>query len=74
MPLGEAVRSQRKALGITQHELGLLAHCGPVFIHALERGKPSLRLNKLVDVLTVLGLQLTVEPGKQGLRIRVPTA
>ncbi|RKH51638.1 helix-turn-helix domain-containing protein [Corallococcus llansteffanensis] len=65
-PLAEAVRKQRKALGLTQNNLSVLAGCGPVFIYDLEAGKkPTLRLDKLVDVLEVLGLQLTLEPGKQ---------
>ncbi|HSP79639.1 MAG TPA: helix-turn-helix domain-containing protein, partial [Myxococcaceae bacterium] len=64
-----AVRRQRKALGLSQEQLSELAGCGPVFIYDVESGKPTLRLNKLLDVLVVLGLQLTLEPGKQGLRV-----
>ncbi len=65
--LAVGVRDRRKALGLTQLQLADLAGCGPVFLYALERGKSSLRLDKLVAVLEVLGLQLRVEPGKQGL-------
>jgi y4mF family transcriptional regulator len=68
--LAGTVRAQRKRLGLTQLELSRLAGCGPVFLYDLERGtKPTLRLDKLVDVLTVLGLELNVELGKQGLRV-----
>ncbi|MFL5359112.1 helix-turn-helix domain-containing protein [Archangium sp.] len=68
--LAGAVRRQRKALGLTQQEVSELAGCGPVFIYDLESGrKPTLRLDKLLDVLAVLGLQLTLEPGKQRLRV-----
>ncbi|MBM7113366.1 type II toxin-antitoxin system Y4mF family antitoxin [Archangium primigenium] len=68
--LAQAVRKQRKALGLTQEDLSALAGCGTVFIHDLESGrKPTLRLNKLVDVLEVLGLQLTLEPGKQRIQV-----
>ena len=68
--LARAVRTQRKALGLTQQEVSELAGCGPVFIYDLESGrKPTLRLDKLLDVLAVLGLQLTLEPGKQCLRV-----
>jgi HTH-type transcriptional regulator / antitoxin HipB len=68
--LARAVRSQRKRLGLTQHALSSLAGCGPVFIYDLESGKkPTLRLDKLVDVLQVLGLQLVLEPGNQRLQV-----
>jgi len=47
-----------------------MAGCGPVFIYDLETGnKASFRLDKLIDVLEVLGLQLALETGKQGLRV-----
>lgn len=52
---------------MTQLELSTLAGCGPVFVYDVERGKPGVRLDKLVDLLEVLGLQLTLELGKQGL-------
>ena len=68
--LADAVRRRRKGLGITQAELARLAGCGPVFVHAVERAKPSLRLDKLIALLEVLGLELLVQPGHSGLRGR----
>jgi y4mF family transcriptional regulator len=62
--LAEAVRAQRKALGLTQVQLADLAGCGPVLVYAIENAKTTVRLDKLVDVLSVLGLQVRVEPGK----------
>jgi y4mF family transcriptional regulator len=67
--LGAAVRRQRRSLGMTQLEVSTLAGCGPVFVYDVERGKPGLRLDKLVDLLQVLGLQFALQPGKQGLRV-----
>ncbi len=67
--LAAAVRQRRRALSLTQAELARLSGCGTAFLYALENGKRSLRLDKLVDVLVVLGLQLKVEAGKQGLAI-----
>lgn len=68
--LGQAVRSQRKRLRLSQQDLSALAGCGPVFIYDLESGrKPTLRLDKLLDVLHVLGLQLTLENGQARLRV-----
>jgi y4mF family transcriptional regulator len=69
--LAGALRTRRKALGITQIELARLAGCGPVFIYDLESAKPTLRLDKLLDVLDVLGLELVLREGKSRLRIEL---
>ncbi len=65
--LGEEVRRRRKVLRLTQAELADLANCGPDFLYDLERGKPTIRIDKLMLVLEVLGLTFKLEP-------RVPTA
>lgn len=67
--LATAVRARRKALRLTQIELGKFAGCGVDFIYDLEYGKPTVRLDKLMAVLLVLGLQLKLESGKQGLSV-----
>lgn len=68
--LGRAVRARRKRLGLTQLEVADLAGCGPVFLYEVETGKKAtLQLGKLLDLLSVLGLQLKVEPGREGLEI-----
>ena len=47
-----------------------MAGCGPVFIYDVERGqKATLQLDKLVEVLRVLGLELVLELGHDGLRV-----
>ncbi len=69
--LAAAVRARRKALGVTQIELARLAGCGPVFVYALETGKKTLRLDKLLDVLEVLGLELVVMQGRGAIRVEV---
>ncbi len=68
--LGEAVKKRRKLLKLTQDELGKFAGCGSLFIHELEKGKATIRLDKLIDVLKILGLQLTIEPGKSGIQVK----
>lgn len=62
--LGEAVRQRRLELGLRQSELAELAGCSQRFVHTVEQGKPSLRLDKLLDLLRVLGLGLSVVPGR----------
>jgi len=67
--LAATARVRRKALGVTQIELARLAGCGPVFVYALETGKKTLRLDKLLDVLEVLGLEMVVKQGRGGIRV-----
>jgi HTH-type transcriptional regulator/antitoxin HipB len=67
-----AVRRRRKLLGITQQKLAEMAGCGLVFVYNLEHGKPSLRFDKLLDVLAVLGLELVVAVDESGLRLSAP--
>lgn len=64
--LGAAVRDQRKALRLTQAELADLAGVGVAFLYDLERGKSTVRLNKVLAVLDILGLELRVAVGRRG--------
>jgi y4mF family transcriptional regulator len=65
--VGRKVRDRRKSLGLTQDDLADLARCPPRFVPGLEAGKPSVRLDKLRDVLDVLGLELDVTPRRTSL-------
>ena len=56
--LADEIRDRRDALALTQQDLADLSGCSPRFIGALEAGKSSVRLDKLVDVLAALGLEL----------------
>lgn len=68
--LGDAVRARRAELGLRQSELAELAGCSQRFVHTVEQGKPSLRMDKLLDVLGVLGLGLELVPGRGEVRTR----
>lgn len=68
--LGEEVRRRRRELGLRQAELAELAGCSQRFVHTIEHGKTSLRLDKVLDVLAVLGLGLVLVPGRG--RVDVP--
>jgi len=65
--LAEVVRARRHRLGLGQEELAELAGCSARFVHTVEAGKTSLRLDKLLDVLTALGLRLVVSRGPAGI-------
>ncbi|MEZ5962419.1 MAG: type II toxin-antitoxin system Y4mF family antitoxin [Planctomycetota bacterium] len=60
--LGAAVRRQRRQLGLRQTVLADLAGVGVAFLYDLEKGKPTLRIDKVLSVLEALGLGLTVAP------------
>ena len=53
--LGEALRTSRKRLGLTQRQLALVAGVGVRFIVDLEAGKPTVRLDSVMRVIEALG-------------------
>jgi y4mF family transcriptional regulator len=58
--LADAVRAAREAAGMTQAALAERARVGLKFLYELESGKDTLRTDKVLDVLKVLGLHLLV--------------
>ena len=60
--IGAIVRDARKAAGLRQDELAASAGVGLRFVVELERGKPTARLDKILQVLSALGLRMTVLP------------
>lgn len=56
--LGNAIRQERKALGLRQDELAAASGVGLRFIVELERGKPTVQLGKVLSVLAALGCDL----------------
>lgn len=63
--LGAVMRERRKALGINQSELAALAGVGLAFLYELEHGKATVRVDKVLAVLDVLGLELHVRQGRE---------
>lgn len=59
--LSSFIRYQRKKLGLTQEELALKAGVGIRFIREMEQGKKSLQFDKIEQVLSLFGFQLTPE-------------
>ena len=58
--LGAVVRAVRREAGIDQVRAAGLAGVGTRFLGDVERGKPTLRLGLVLQVLERLGLELTV--------------
>ena len=59
-PLGKQIKAVRKQSGLTQLEFSSRAGVGLRFIRDLEQGKPSVRLDKVNQVLKFLGHHLEV--------------
>jgi y4mF family transcriptional regulator len=57
------VRARRKELSLRQDELADLAGVSERFVYALERGKRSVQLDKVLAVLSALGLHLELRRG-----------
>jgi phosphoglycerate-specific signal transduction histidine kinase len=60
---GRARLLSYRSAGLHQNELALLAHVSTRFVHALGQGKPTVQLDKVLDVLRQLGLDFVLRPG-----------
>ena len=54
-PLIKFLKAKRRALGLNQRDLAGRAGVGLRFIRDLEQGKPTLRLDKVNQVLALFG-------------------
>ena len=59
--LGAAVRQQRQHLGLKQDDVAGLGNTGTRFVGDLENGKPTIQLQKALDLLELLGLEVVVQ-------------
>lgn len=60
--IGAVVRKTRLAQGLRQDQLAAAAGVGTRFLVELERGKPTVRLAKVLAVLDALGCRVDVTP------------
>ena len=58
--LGRIVRNQRHESGLRQIDLAGIGNTGNRLIVDIEKGKPTVQLQKVLDVLDLLGLELIV--------------
>jgi len=59
--IGEQIRSTRKAQGLTQPDLALMANVGVRFIVDMESGKETCQLGLTLRVLQTLGINLVMQ-------------
>lgn len=58
--LGKIARAARKKQGLTQLDLAGLAGKSNRFLIDMERGKETLQMQMVIDVLALLGLELVI--------------
>ncbi|CAN5504727.1 hypothetical protein BH10PSE18_BH10PSE18_39750 [soil metagenome] len=58
--MGAVVRAQRQTSGLRQIDLAGIGNTGNRLIVDIEKGKPTVQLQKVLDVLDLLGLELVV--------------
>ena len=56
--LSKIIRFHRKKAGLTQKELADLAGIGKTAVFDLEKGKPTAKMQTLLQVLSVLNIHL----------------
>jgi len=59
--LGRIIRKRRKEDGLTLHDAAAVCGVSHVFLSALENGKESVRLDKVLKVTSCLGIEITAE-------------
>lgn len=70
-PLAGAIRAQRARLGLSQQEAADLAQVSVNLIRQIEGGKATVRLDKLLQAMTAVGLQFDLTLGNGGIRPRI---
>jgi y4mF family transcriptional regulator len=62
--IGTKIRQERKAQSMTQTELANLSGVSLNFLSQLEKGKPSVQMDKVLMVLDTLGLSIELKYSK----------
>ena len=60
--LSQTVRDLRKEFGMTQEELAMKSGVGLNFVRNLEQGKPTLRMDKVNQLLDLFNYTLVAAP------------
>lgn len=56
--IAELVKSRRKSLGLTQAQTAAMCNVGKRFFSELENAKASLQMDKVLNCLAMLGINL----------------
>ena len=55
--IGEYIKTERKKAGLTQEEFAMRAGLGLRFVRELEQGKETVRLDKVNQALSMVGME-----------------
>ena len=69
--LGAIVRRQRRHQNLTQSQLGERVGLRQATISRLEAGQPAIQLQTLLDVLSALNLEITVDERRNTAAVNV---
>lgn len=61
--IGNFIKEERKKAGLTQEEFAMRSGLGLRFVRELERGKETVRLDKVNQALAMFGMEAV--PGKR---------
>lgn len=64
--VGQVVRERRREQSLRQIDLAGIGNTGNRLIVDIEKGKPTVQLQKVLDVLDLLGLELVVRQKTSG--------
>lgn len=64
--VGAVIRRRREQLALKQTDLAGLGGTGNRFVVELERGKPTAQLQKVLDIMDLLGLEVVLKPKSSG--------
>lgn len=65
MTIVEFIKEKRKEYGLTQVDLSMKSGVGIRFIRELEAGKPTVRLDKVNQVLALFDAEVGVQPKRR---------
>lgn len=65
MTIVEFIKEKRKEYGLTQVDLSMKSGVGIRFIRELEAGKPTVRLDKVNQVLALFDAEVGVRPKRR---------
>jgi HTH-type transcriptional regulator / antitoxin HipB len=60
--IGMLVRKKRKTDGLTLADAAAMCNVGYRFLSDVENGKPTAHIGKILQVLSCLGLEVTILP------------
>lgn len=57
---GKVIRQRRKELGYTQEAIAAMSNCSPRLIGEIERGRTTVGIQRVLDLATNLGIDITL--------------